>query len=199
MRLVVLGGTRGLGHAVGLAALAAGHTLTVLARHAADLGEPAVGVRMVIGDVTDAADVERAVAGHDAVVWAVRPAPVRQGADAFETGIPLVVAAMRGHGVRRLLCVSCGAGRSARARFTFRRVEPASGLDLREAPVRGSGLAWTVIRTAALTNGPAAGAPQVLEPSVLRPPRVARADVAAFIVAELAQSAHLRRTVLLAG
>lgn len=199
MNLVVLGGTRGLGRAVALLAHGAGHTLTILARRAADLGAPTTGVRMVIGDVTDPVDVERAVAGHDAVVWTVRPAPVRRGADAFEAGIPLVVAAMQARGVPRLLCVSCGAPLTARARFTFRRTDADPGQDLREAPVRASGLAWTLVRTAVLTGGPATGVYRVLGPGAVRAPRIARADVAAFLVAELARADHVRRTVLLAG
>ena len=198
MNVVVLGGTRGLGRAVTLRAHAAGHTLTVLARHAAELPAATTGVRMVIGDVTDAADVERAVAGHDAVVWTVRPAPVRRGADAFEAGIPLVVAAMREHRVHHLLCVSCGATLSARARFAFRRAAAGPGQELREGPVRASTLAWTLVRTAALGNGPATGRYRVLEPSAVRTPRIARADVAAFLVAELAQRQYVHRTVLLA-
>lgn len=198
MNVVVLGGTRGLGRAVTLLAHGAGHTLTVLARHAADFGT-LTGVRMVMGDVGDTDDVERAVAGHDAVVWAVRPAPVRHGADAFEAGIPRVVAAMRAFGVRRLLCASCGTSPSARARFTFRRADAEPGQDLREDPVRTSGLDWTLVRTAVLTNAPATGLYRVLEPGATRAPRIARADVAAFLVAEMARGDYVQRTVLLTG
>lgn len=198
MKLVVLGGTRGLGRAVTLLAHGAGHTLTVLARRVADFG-PLTGVRTVLGDVTDAADVERAVADHDAVVWAVRPVAVRHGADAFETGIPLVVAAMREWGVRRLLCVSCGPAPSVRERLAFRRADPDSGQDLRESPVRDSALDWTLVRTGALTDGPATGSCRVLEPGAARAPRVARADAAAFLVARIAQADYVRRTVLLTG
>lgn len=195
----MLGGTRGLGRAVALLAHGAGHTLTVLARNVADLGAQAMGVRMVIGDVTDAVDVERAIAGHDAVLWAVRPAPVRHGADAFEAGIPFVVAAMREHRVRRLVCVSCGPALSARGRFTFRRAMADPGQDLREAPVRTSALDWTLVRTATLTQAPATRRCRVLEPDTVRAPRIARADVAAFLVTELERSGYLRKTVLLAG
>jgi uncharacterized protein YbjT (DUF2867 family) len=205
MKLLVLGGTAGLGRAVTLAAHAAGLTITVLARRAADFGPSATGIRLVIGDVTDAADVERAVAGHDAVVWAVRPVPVRHGADAFEAGIPLVVDAMRRHRVARLVCVSCAAPpRSARERFSPSRLAPrrpasTTAQDLREAPVRTSGLVWTLVRTGTLTNGIATGLYRLLEPEAARGGRVARTDVAAFVVACLADPEQGRRTVLVAG
>jgi uncharacterized protein YbjT (DUF2867 family) len=207
MNLVVLGGTGGLGRAVVLAAHRSGHTITVMARDAAGFAPPIVGVRMVLGDVTDAHDIERAVAGQDAVVWTVRAAPVKHGADAFESGIRHVVAAMRTHGVPRLVCVSCSEGeRTTRERFLPMRLPRARGRsrspehqDLREAPVRDSGLAWTIVRTATLAYGPATGLYQTLDGPAPRMQRIPRADVAAFIVENLADPEFVHRTVLLAG
>jgi putative NADH-flavin reductase len=206
MNLVILGGTGGLGRAVTLAGHRAGHTLTVMGRHAAGFAPPIVGVRMVLGDVRDAHDVERAIAGQDAVVWSVRAAPVKHGADAFEAGIPHLLAAMREHGVRRLVCVSCTVrARTARERFLRPRLRgagdpgaPEAHHDLREAPVRDSGLDWTLVRPAALTNAHGTGRWRVATAQAdLRGKRIARTDVAAFIVENLSAAAYLQQTVVL--
>jgi len=152
-------------------------------------------------------DIERAVAGQDAVVWSVRPAPVKHGADAFESGIRHLVAAMSAHRVARLVCVSCTEiERTPRERFLPVRLARAhtrsrtpEHQDLREAPVRDSGLAWTIVRTAALGHGPATGLYRTLDAAAPRMKRIARADVAAFIVESLADPGFVHRTVLLAG
>jgi putative NADH-flavin reductase len=207
MRLAILGGTGELGRALVVAAHRAGHTITVMARNAAGFVPPVVGVRMVVGDARDATDVERAVAGQDAVVWAVRVVPVRHGADVFEAGIPHVVAAMREHRVRRLVCISCAeAPRTARERFSpsrFARLGRAAAPprhDLREAPVRDSDLDWTIVRPAGMTNRHATGLYQALATTEgLRTKRIPRADVAAFIVENLGDPEFVHRTVALTG
>ena len=71
MKVLVIGGTRGIGRQVVAAAHAAGHELTLLARNAERISLPVTGVRVVAGDAGDADDIERAVAGQDAVVWTV--------------------------------------------------------------------------------------------------------------------------------
>ncbi len=113
MNVLVVGGTRGLGRAVVSAAHAAGHTLTVLSRHAADFAAPVSGVRVVVGDAGDGDDVERAVAGQQAVVWTVSAGAGGAGAFVASRGAAFVLAAMARHGVRRLVCVTCGGAGSA--------------------------------------------------------------------------------------
>ena len=80
MNVLVIGGTRGVGHAVVVAAHAAGHTMTVMARTAAGFDGPVSGIRMVAGDAEDAADIDRAIAGQQAVVWTVGVAGNGSGA-----------------------------------------------------------------------------------------------------------------------
>src|SRR5689334_23767086 len=64
MRVFVTGGTRYLGRAIVGALAAAGHTLVVFARTATRSGLPG---QLVDGDIRDAAAVERAAAGCDAI------------------------------------------------------------------------------------------------------------------------------------
>ena len=106
MKVLVIGGTRGVGHEVVLAAHAAGHELTLLARNAERISLPVTGVRVVAGDAGDADDIERAVAGQHAVVWTVGVGPTRQPVDLFSRSTQFLLAAMAKHGVRRLICVT---------------------------------------------------------------------------------------------
>lgn len=207
MKVLVIGGTRGVGKAVVLAAHFAGHTLTVMARHPAGYASSVTGVRMVMGDAADATDVERATAGQDAVVWAVGVAPTRRTVQVFSRGTQFLLAAMDRHHVRRLICVTgIGAGDSkGHGGFLYDRiVQPMlmksiyDDKDRQETQIRDSALDWTIVRPAALTNGPATGLYQTLtETYDGRARRLSRADVAEFIVANLAAPEFVRKTVLL--
>jgi nucleoside-diphosphate-sugar epimerase len=72
VKLVVLGGTGGLGYACALRAHALGHAVRVVARNTARVSFPD-GVEVVRGDVTDAGDLTRALAGCDTVIYCVNP------------------------------------------------------------------------------------------------------------------------------
>ncbi len=204
-----MGGTRGLGRAVVRAAFEAGHALTVLARHAAELETPVSGVRMVVGDVEDAADVERAVAGQDAVVWTVGVAPTRRPVHVFSRGTQYTLASMERFGVRRLVCVTGMGAEDSKVWGGLLRagIMPprrnraiAEDKDRQEMQVRASTLDWTIVRPALLGDGPATAnyfARMLPEGGVAH--RIRRADVADFIVRNLARAEYVRQSVLLTG
>ncbi len=106
MKVLVIGGTRGVGRAVVVAAHAAGTRSRCWRATRRGFAVPVTGVRVVAGDAGDAADIERAVAGQDAVVWTVGIAPTRKPVDVFSRGTQFLLAAMAQHGVRRLICVT---------------------------------------------------------------------------------------------
>lgn len=205
MNVLVIGGTRGLGRAVVVAAHDAGHRVTVLARNVANFPQP--GIRLVVGDAADATDVERAVAGHEAVVWAAGIRPTRRAVDLFSRGTQFLLASMARHAARRLVCVTGSRGGAGRPRAgnLFRRIVfPTFGKSMHDdqfrqlAQIRASSLDWTIVCPAAMRDGPATGAFQVLTATdTNRTWHVARADVAAFIVANLAGDSYRHQTVSL--
>ena len=207
MKILVIGGTRGLGQAVVRAAFEAQHTLTVLARHVGDFEAPVSGVRMVVGDAGDAADVERAIAGQDAVVWTVGVAPTRRPVHVFSRGTQYMLASMERCGVRRLLCVTGVGVGDSKGQGSFLQAAIMQPLlrrtifddkNRQEAQIRASALDWTIVRPAALADGPATGAYAALVlPDVAVARRIRRADVAAFIVGNLDASRYLQKLVLL--
>ena len=207
MKLLVIGGTRGTGREVVLAAHAAGHELTLLARNAERISLPVTGVRVVAGDARDADDIERAVAGQHAVVWTVGIAPTRKPVDIFSRGTQFLLAAMRKHGVRRLICVTgVGAGDSrGHGGFFYDRIlQPLfmqtiyEDKDRQEALLRASDIDRTVVRPGFLTNGPATGLARALtDLDGVTAGRVSRAEVAAFIIENLETGDYRRTAVLL--
>lgn len=207
MKVLIIGGTRGVGREVVLAAHAAGHELTLLARNAERISLPVTGVRVVAGDAGDAADIERAVAGQHAVVWTVGVGPTRRPVDLFSRGTQFLLAAMTKHGVRRLVCVTgVGAGDSrGHGGFLYDRiVQPLfmktvyEDKDRQEAQLRASDADWTIVRPGLLTNGPATGLTRVLTSlDGITAGKVSRADVAAFIVEQLASDEYRKTAVLL--
>ena len=206
MKVLVIGGTRGTGREVVAAAHAAGHELTLLARNAERISLPVTGVRIVVGDAGDADDLERAVAGQDAVVWTVGVGPTRRPVHLFSRSTQFLLAAMAKHRVRRLVCVTgIGAGDSrGHGGYLYDRiVQPLfmktvyEDKDRQEAMLRGSDLDWTIVRPGALTNGPATGLARALtDLSGVTAGKVSRADVAAFIVENL-DTGEFRRTAVL--
>ncbi|MGY1821969.1 NAD(P)-dependent oxidoreductase [Geodermatophilus sp. SYSU D00079] len=171
MRVLVVGATGGSGRAAVDALVARGHEVTAFARRAgADLGDRG-GVRPVDGDATVAADVERAVRGQDAVVVTLgiseHPLRVRllgaagTALDVRSRGTAQVVAAMRRHGVRRLVVQSSyGVGETwARLPLSSRLVlalllgPQIADHERQERLVRDSGLDWVVVRPVYLTDG----------------------------------------------
>lgn len=201
MNVLVIGGTRGVGRAVVAAAFSAGHTLTVMARNAAGFAEPVAGVRMVVADASDADDVDRAVAGQAAVVWTVGARRLRRDAPLFSRGTAHVLAAMRTRGVRRLICVT-GHATGGRGPLGTPLFAPAVADDKaqQEALIRESDVDWTIVRPAALRDGNATGLFQALTAAPEgRAKRIARADVAEFIVENLDAPDYVRSIVVLSG
>ena len=72
MNIALIGATGFVGSAVLNELLQRGHRVTVLARNPAKL-TPREGLTVVAADAQDAAQVAKAVAGHDAVVSAYNP------------------------------------------------------------------------------------------------------------------------------
>ncbi|MGY1635386.1 NAD(P)-dependent oxidoreductase [Geodermatophilus sp. SYSU D00742] len=171
MRVLVVGATGGSGRAAVDALVARGHEVTAFARRAeAGLGGRA-GVRPVDGDVTVAADVDRAVRGQDAVVvtLGISEHPVRvrllgpagTAPDVRSQGTRQVVAAMHRHGVRRLVVQSSYGVGDTRARLPLSsRLVLALLLrpqiadhERQERLVRDSGLDWVLVQPVNLTDG----------------------------------------------
>src|SRR4051794_31343898 len=109
MKLIVFGPTGGTGRELVKQALAGGHEVTAFARNPQSI-ERHAQLSVVTGDIFDATAVDRAVAGHDAVLSALGGRPWRR-MEVCSRAIRNITAAMPRHRLRRIIAMSTfGAG-----------------------------------------------------------------------------------------
>lgn len=207
MRILVVGGTGGTGREIVRQAAEAGHIVTVLARDTESAGRALSGARIVGGDILDRAAAELAVDGQEAVACSLGSGITLSRMTMLSEGTRRLVAAMTTKGVRRLVCITgVGAGDSrGHGGFVYDWfIRPTvlhqvyEDKDRQEAVVRSSGLDWVIVRPAMLTNGPLTGRYRALtDLTGVHGGKVARADLADFVVKQLADDQFLGKTPFL--
>jgi putative NADH-flavin reductase len=207
MNVLVIGATGPLGQEIVASALAAKHSVTALARDPAKTSFPAE-VQVARGDVLNRGSLTGAVRGQNAVISSLGSKLSLKPTTLLSEGTRNVVDAMRQAGVRRLICITgIGAGDSqGHGGVVYDHIIQPLLLNQiykdktrQEAVVRESGLDWTIVRPAQLTNGPArgAGAYRVLtDLGGVTATKIARKDVSAFTVDLLVTPKHLHEAVL---
>jgi putative NADH-flavin reductase len=195
MKLAVLGATGRTGRAVVRQALERGHEVQALVR---DAGKVAVLPRddrltVIGGDLMDEADVAKVVAGVDAVINVAGPVK-GSPTNLQQRAAASVLAAMRDHGVARLLMLTGAGVRVAGDEpklidrvFTFalRTLQPALLADSEAAvaAVRASDLRWTIARAPRLTDDPPTGrCTTARHVGASTGTKVSRGDVASFLL-----------------
>ncbi len=194
MKIAVFGATGGTGERVVEQALDAGHQVTAVTRRPGGLAAHD-RLRVIVGSLDELAVVQNAVQGQDGVISAL--GSDRRGVTTVCTdAVRLVLQPMRDHGVHRLAVVSAyGAAETHdRSRYSTLLWAMKAGSmrdkETMEALVRGSGLSWTIVRPTALTNGPRTGSYRTgTDLSIGLRSRIARADVADFLLRETASPA----------
>jgi putative NADH-flavin reductase len=203
MNVLVIGAAGKSGEALVNEALAAGHRVTAFVRGAAQYKK--AHVKVVEGDVLDAAAVDAAVAGQDAVIDASGGKTPWKVTTMETNAAHNIVEAMRRNGVRRLLKISVvGAGKSVKNAGFFNEhvlmrtllrglLVDKAGM---EAEIAGSNLNWTLVRPPMLTDHEKTGIARVLSTeSGEKAHKIGRADLAAFMVEQLESGRYLRQAV----
>jgi uncharacterized protein YbjT (DUF2867 family) len=208
-KILVIGASRGTGALCVKTALAKAHAVTAFARSPEALATD--GATRVKGDFHDAASVAAAVAGHDAVIITASVQKLRTFKEQptfFSSGTAHVIAAMKQHGVPRLVVLSAlGTGDSRPLTPWLLQKLVIDGLlkipfadhARQEQLVRDSGLAYVIARPGRLTNGPAHGRYVTTAALERVPSSISRADVADFLVASCTANDFLGRAVQLGG
>jgi putative NADH-flavin reductase len=209
-RLLVVGATGGTGRHVVAQALERGHAVTAFARDPSRLATVHPNLRVVQGDVLDAASLEAAVRDQDAVVSVLGHRSYYSPARIQSEGTRNLLRAMEAHGVTRLVCVtSLGLGDSAgRLGLLYTLVVIPLVLPLyfwdkarQERLIASSRVDWIVARPGALTDGPKTGAYRH-GPGLggfLATAKVSRADVADFLVNQIGSDAYVGSTPGICG
>lgn len=202
-RILIVGATGGTGRELVAQALEHGYTVTALARDPAQLTLEHPRLRVLRGDVLDPATLDAAVAGQDAVLSALGHRQFFGPTRIQSAGTRNLLEAMERHGVRRFVGASAlGIGDSAfhggllGTCFVFPVILPFYFWDKarQEKVIAASAAEWTIVRPGALTDGPRRGGLRhgTDAGSFLCPSRIARADVAAFMLEQLADDRYLR-------
>jgi putative NADH-flavin reductase len=203
--VTVFGATGNIGRHVVDQLLADGHTVTAYVRNQSKLTTTHANLRVVEGELTDPAAIERVVDGAHAVISALGPSLKRSA-----TGTPVshgtrnIVKAMEAAGVQRYIGLATPAVADARdlptlkgkvLRFMPRVAMPNAlvELDRMTDAVRGADLDWTVARTTSPNDKPAKG---TVRSGFLGRDKVGsamtRADIASFLVDQLDDDTYLR-------
>ncbi len=209
-KLLVIGASRGIGLEAVRCALAEGHYVRALARSADRIPIDSDRLEKLPGDVLDPGTLSLAVEDVDTVIQAIGVAPSAERmfkpVSLFSQSTSLLVQTMKAAGIQRLISVTgYGAGDSRRqlgclqgAAFRLVLGRAYDDKDVQEALIRDSQLDWVIARPVVLTNGPKTGRYRVLrEPATWRNGLISRANVADFLVKQVATDENLGTTPVL--
>jgi putative NADH-flavin reductase len=210
MKIVVFGATGRTGLPLVTQALNTGHEVTAFVRNPSKLQISHAKLRIVQGDLEDAAVIEAAIAGQHAVLSALGPIPNGRK-DVMRVAFTNIIAAMNNTGVKRLISLT-GAGVAQPGdqpklinkfiSLMLNLISKDTIIDSSEHArlVRDSSLDWTIVRVPMLTDAPVSNsANNPTKPNVRvgmvginDGMRIARSDVAAFMLKVLEDSSHIQ-------
>jgi len=208
-RILVIGGTAGIGLETVKLALARGHSVSAMSRRPERLDLSHDNLKLIKGDVLDAGSVSRALENQDIVIFSVGMAPTREPVTLFSQGAKNVLAAMRGNNIERILLVSgIGAGDSrGHGGFFYDNIMQPLLLktiyedkDRSEQLIRDSALQWTIVRPGFLDDTASKAQYRVVEDLTgVKSGDISRADVAHFMISSAESSGYIGSTVLLSN
>jgi uncharacterized protein YbjT (DUF2867 family) len=202
MNLVVLGATGGTGRLVVEQALAAGHTVTALVRSPEKLAVRNPNLHVVAGQATDPSAVARALDRADALI-----STLGGGGSVISDSAQAIVEAAPEAGVSRVVLLSSFLVERDRFNPVTRLLTGiAMGSMIKdksagEKALRESNLDWTIVYASSLTDGPGRGQVAVLTETGrwTLSHRIARTDVAAWLLRAATSPETSRRTVSITG
>jgi len=186
MQVFIAGATGQVGRKAVEKAIGAGHAVTGMVRREEDRGDlEAIGAKTYMADVTEPGTLDRAIAGHDAVVFAVGSQGEAVEAVDRDGAINLCDATKRVGIDRFVLLSSIGAGHPEDADQLEDYLHAKHEAD---EYVMQSGLDWTILRPGTLTDEQEKGQIRTkarFDREDAEGLEVSRADVAGVIVGTL--------------
>ena len=208
MRLLIFGATGKTGKEIVKQGIANGYDVTAFVRNANSLDETYGKLNVIEGDALDYSAVNGAVQNHDAVVCALGMPSLMDRSQLRTKATKNIVAAMTAWNINRLICLSAfGAGDSFSHMPKHYRylISPLLMRNLyrdhngQEKIVRESKLVWTIVRPAILVDGAITGhywhGVDPANKSLKN--RIARADVAEFMLDQISEKNYIYQTPLI--
>ena len=205
MRLLILGATGPTGRNLLDQSLAGGHEVTALVRNPSRLTVTHPRLAVMSGDATDARALEGAMNGQHAVLSALGAGNSLRS-EIASRAVAALIPAMQAQGVRRIIYLSAfGVGEtfeqaSRVQRLAYRTLLRQIFADKAkaDATLRASALDWTLVYPTLLTSGSRVGSYRAGDRlSMKGMARISRADVAAFMLAQLSSREWLQRTAVI--
>ena len=203
MKIIVFGASGGTGSEIVKQALEAGQDVTAFVRTPAKLTIQHPKLKLVTGDMMDAAAVESAVAGQEAVISALGPSrPPVPGM--MEMAAQNIVAAMKKVGIPRLISTTGAGVRDPQDQPKFidhlmkGLLTLLAGGVLRDSVanvevIRASDLDWTIVRFPRLIDGQYSGKYRVGYLGKDSGSQLTRADGADFVLRELVEGKFIHQ------
>ena len=207
--VLIIGASKGIGLETTCQALERGHQVRALARSAAGIRLSDQKLEKIQGDALNRRDIEAALDGIDVVIQALGVSSLGdllRPVSLFSDATRVLVSAMEGKAVKRLICVTgFGAGDSRASISCFQRLpfqmvfgRAYADKSVQERMIKDSLLDWTIARPGVLMNGRRTGRYRILdEPSAWRNGVISRADVADFLVRQIEDRTYLRKAPVL--
>lgn len=203
MRLVVFGASGRTGRLLVEQALEAGHDVTAFVRDPAKLPVQHPRLKIIQGDALDAAKVEAAIAGADAVLSVL--GHTKNSPDRMQTlAMQNIVAAMQQHGVKRLISLT-GAGvkdpkdqpklidRVIRGLLVLLQRNVLRDAEQHAQVIQRSGLDWVIVRGPRLNEGPHTGTYRVGFIGKNSGTIASRADIADFMLKQITDNTYVHQ------
>src|SRR5262245_6647545 len=202
-RILIVGATGGTGRQLVAQALERGYSVIALVRDPSKLRLEHPHLKVVQGDVLDRDSVEAAMQGQEAVVCALGHKRYFGPTRILSEGTRNILRSMESRGVSRIVCeTSLGIGDSAGRMglyytfFVIPLILPFYFWDKarQERLISGSRADWVIVRPGVLKNEDERGRVRAGSNvgSVLWTVRISRADVAHFMLDQLASDEFLR-------
>lgn len=210
MKIVIFGANGKTGTLLTEQALAKGYKVKAYIRKSGTLAQQHPNLEVVLGDLNDTVKLKEVIAGADACISVLGGRSLTKHSPEIISGIDHIVSLMEQESVNRFIYMSSmGAGQSRYImppliRFFIADIMlrvPLADHTTNEKRIAKSSLHWTLVRPAGLTNGPKTGrlkhgkTVKVLKGS----PQISRANVASFLLDQLADTTYINEGVWIYG
>ena len=207
MKVLIIGGSQGIGRAMLECAVKRGFDVTVLARFPEKIDADETKVTILKGDVLNKEDLKSAVNGQDAVCCCIGVPITFKPVSLFSRAAENIVEVMKNNTAQKFIAVTgIGAGDSkGHGGFLYDKIFKPIFLstiyqdkDREEEIIQSSALDWLIVRPAGLTNGPQTGKYRVIDNlDGIVAKRISRMDVADFILNQIEEPSQFGKAVLL--
>ncbi|MDB5167275.1 MAG: yhfK 1 [Candidatus Saccharibacteria bacterium] len=203
MKLLILGAAGRTGALLVNQALAAGHTVTGFVRGSDGTTIEIPGITTIVGDARNVADLEKALKGQDAVISTLGSS--KPGDRVIAASTKSLITAAKSQGVKRVIMMSSFLATqnfqpNPIVKFALRLMGSiVADINSGEGQLRGSDLDYTIVYATRLTNEPLNPHYRIVSETekVGTTDSISRADVAEFLLKQLSDITHVRKSVLI--